>query len=269
MSIAPAFKDFFMHTQRNQSRSSICRYNSWHDQSTNRLQMSSYAKRFSKAKYYGDKTKYLEEISARKVIVHLGCTDWPNQIEQIAKRNLLHVKIMNSAAQTIGVDIDVDGINHLQNLYQTEDFLCGDISNSTLIQQKLVTMNPDYLLVPDVLEHIEDSRSFLLGVGKVLSETHAVGVFTTPNAFALKTFIPVIFGIDFTHPDHCSIHNEFTIAHAMTDANLHIKKIGYLSRDISERYGLLMQIVTKPFDWICQLFPRFSDTLYVEVIAKA
>jgi hypothetical protein len=107
-----------------------------------------------------------------------------------------------------------------------------------------------------------------LGIEKVLAKTDAVGIFTTPNAFALKTFIPVFFGLDFTHPDHCSIHNEFTIAHAMNDANLKIIKVGYLSRDISERYGVLMQVITKPFDWFCRLFPRFSDTLYVEVISQ-
>jgi hypothetical protein len=119
-----------------------------------------------------------------------------------------------------------------------------------------------------VLEHIENSRDFLVGIEKVLSKTNAIGIFTTPNAFALKTFIPVFFGIDFTHPDHCSMHNEFTIEHAMSDANLKIQRIGYLSRDISDRYGLLMQLVTKPFDWFCRFFPRFSDTLYVEVTSK-
>ena len=123
------------------------------------------------------------------------------------------------------------------------------------------------ILIPDVLEHIEDSRSFLLGIKKVLSGTQAIGVFTTPNAFALKTFIPALVGIDFTHPDHCSIHNEFTIAHAMRDVNLRIRRIDYLSRDISERYGFTMQILTKPLDWLCRAFPRFADTLYIEVIA--
>ena len=230
--------------------------------------MSSYAKRFSKSKHLGDKTKYLEAISAGKVVIHLGCTDWPNQVEQISNHNLLHVKILNVAKRVIGVDIDSEGINHLQNLYEMEYFLCGDISNSHEIQQELVALEPDFLLIPDVLEHIEDSRSFLLGVRSVLSETKAVGIFTTPNAFALKTFIPAFFGIDFTHPDHCSIHNEFTIDHAMQDANLKIGQVGYLSRDISERYGVLMQILTRPLDWFCRLFPRFADTLYVEVTAE-
>jgi hypothetical protein len=102
-------------------------------------------------------------------------------------------------------------------------------------------------------------------VERVLSETNATAIFTTPNAFALKTFIPIFFGLDFTHPDHCLLHNEFTISHAMNDANLKIIKVGYLSRDISERYGTLLQFISRPFDWFCKLFPRFADTLYVEV----
>ena len=229
--------------------------------------MTNYTKRFSKSKYLGDKTKYLEALSSSKVVAHLGCTDWPNQIEQISKQNLLHMKIMNVAKYSVGVDVDSDGINHLQGMYKSQDFLCGDISSSVDIQQKLIKLDLDFVLVPDVLEHIENSRDFLCGLHTVLLKTDALGVFTTPNAFALKTFIPVLFGIDFTHPDHCSIHNEFTITHAMNDANLRVEKIGYLSRDISERYGRVIQIFTRPFDWFCHFFPRFSDTLYVEVRA--
>jgi hypothetical protein len=230
--------------------------------------MSSYTKRFSKSEFLGDKTKHLLSISSNKVVCHLGCTDWPNQIEQISKKNLLHIKVLGVAKKVVGVDVDIDGLNHLQQLYADKNFICGDISTSSKIQQELIDYHPDYLLIPDVLEHIENSRDFLVGIEKVLSKTGAVGVFTTPNAFALKTFIPVFFGLDFTHPDHCSIHNEFTIAHAMNDADLKIIKISYLSRDISDRYGSLMQIITKPFDWFCRLFPRFSDTLYIEVISR-
>ena len=230
--------------------------------------MSSYAKKFGKSKFLGDKTNYLKTLSAGKVVAHLGCTDWPNQIEQISKQNLLHTKILDVAKTAVGVDVDVDGLSHLQQLYSNESFLCGDVSSSNQIQQELIDLYPDYILIPDVLEHIENSRDFLIGIEKVLSKTNAIGIFTTPNAFALKTFIPVFIGIDFTHPDHCSMHNEFTIEHAMSDANLKIQRIGYLSRDISDRYGLLMQLVTKPFDWFCRFFPRFSDTLYVEVTSK-
>ena len=177
--------------------------------------MSSYAKKFGKTKFLGDKAIHLRSLSAGKVVAHLGCTDWPNQIEQISKQNLLHIKILEVAKTAVGVDVDVDGLNHLQQLYSNESFLCGDISTSTRIQQDIIEVHPDYILIPDVLEHIENSRDFLVGIEKVLSETNAIGIFTTPNAFALKTFIPVFFGLDFTHPDHCSMHNEFTIEHAI------------------------------------------------------
>jgi hypothetical protein len=233
------------------------------------MQMTNYTKRFSKSKFFDDKSKYLLAISLGKRIVHLGCTDWPNQIEQIANENLLHTKLLDVAQATLGIDVDADGINHLKKLYKEEGFVCGDVSTSEQVQQAIIDFKPDIILIPDVLEHIENSRDFLLGVEKVISRTHSIGVFTTPNAFAIKTFIPVFLGIDFTHPDHCSIHNEFTITHAMNDANLEISKIGYLSRDISDRYGILMQGITKPINWFSRVLPRFSDTLYVEVSSKS
>jgi hypothetical protein len=187
--------------------------------------MSSYAKKFSKSKFLGDKTRYLQSISNGKIVVHLGCTDWPNQIEQISKQNLLHIKVLEVAKKAVGVDVDLEGINHFRALYVDKVFIHGDISTSNNLQQELIDYQPDYLFAPDVLEHIENSRDFLVGIEKVLYKSGAIGVFTTPNAFALKTFIPVLFGFDFTHPDHCSIHNEFTIKHAMNDANLEIIRI--------------------------------------------
>jgi len=128
-------------------------------------------------------------------------------------------------------------------------------------------LQADYILIPDVLEHIENSRDFLVGIQKVLLGSNCKAIFTTPNAFAIKTFLPVFFGLDFTHPDHCSIHNEFTIQHAMNDANLKVIKLNYLSRNISQRYGPILQLISKPFDWFCRIFPRFADTLCVEVIS--
>jgi hypothetical protein len=106
--------------------------------------MSSYAKKFSRSKYLGDKTKYLSTLSSGKVIVHIGCTDWPNQIEQIQKHNLLHIAILKVAKHAIGVDIDEDGINHLRDLYKNEVFLCGDIATSSEIQNKIIDQNPDF-----------------------------------------------------------------------------------------------------------------------------
>jgi hypothetical protein len=59
--------------------------------------VSNYSKRFQETKYLGDKARRLQELSNNKIVVHLGCTDWPNQIEQIHKKNLLHLKLMESS----------------------------------------------------------------------------------------------------------------------------------------------------------------------------
>ena len=227
--------------------------------------MASYSKSFPKSKLLGNRDKYLLTLVKNKRVVHIGCTDWPNQIEQIQNGSLLHSKLREHAVSIAGVDVDADGINHLSNIFPSDLFFCGDISNSILLQEQIIELKPEVILVPDVLEHIENQREFLSGLYSILVQTEATAYITTPNAFALKTFLPLFIGKDFTHVDHCLIHNEFTLIHALQDSKFKEIKINYFARDISGRYGLLAQAISAPIDTISKFFPRFGDTLVAEI----
>lgn len=229
--------------------------------------MTTYSKKFPKSKLLGNRDDYLLSIVKGKKVVHFGCTDWPNQIEQIKNGSLLHLKLREDSAEIVGVDVDIDGINHLIDILPSDTLLNGDIANSSKLRDEIVKLAPDIILVPDVLEHIENQREFLSALHDIQERTGAVSYITTPNAFALKTFLPLFIGKDFTHVDHCLMHNEFTLLHTLKDANYNSIKINYLARNISGRYGLLAQIASAPIDLFSRLLPRFSDTLLAEIRA--
>jgi len=223
--------------------------------------MSNYAKSFPRRNLLGNRDKFLIKESVGLKTIHFGCTDWPNQENQIQNRQLLHIKLLKETPEIIGVDVDVLGIEHLLSHFPNQIFICGDIASSDAVAQEIVASLPKLILVPDVLEHIENQRDFLESLRKILHKTSAKAIITTPNAFALKTFLPLFIGKDFTHIDHCLLHNEFTLEHALTDAGFSKFSINYLSRDISGRYGFIAELFSQPLNLLSKKFPRFADTL--------
>ena len=227
--------------------------------------MTSYMKRFPKSSYQGNRDNFLIKTSRSKRVVHIGCTDWPNQLNQIKNDVLLHDKLIKEATLVLGVDVDKYGLDYMKKLDSNLILERGDISESKELREKIILFRPDLILVPDVLEHIENQRSFLKSLKEINEQSRSTICITTPNSFALKTFLPVLFGLDFTHEDHCLLHNEFTLQHVLKDAGFMNFKISYLSRSIKYRYGKLAEIISSPINRLTKIIPRLGDTLLVEI----
>jgi hypothetical protein len=234
--------------------------------------VKNYKKKFdSTSIFVGERDKFLSHISRDRSVVHIGCTDWPDQISQIQKGNFLHIKLLKVARIVVGLDIDIQGVANLQLTYPKENFIVGNIGTDTEVQNKIIKLAPEVIVIPDVIEHVENAREFLSGLKHCLDSINVRGanqttaIITTPNAYALKTFIPSLVGLDFTHPDHCLLHNEVTIRHVLNDSALKIHSISYARRSIRARYGLFASLITTPIDFIGRVIPRFSDTIIVTV----
>jgi hypothetical protein len=218
-----------------------------------------YSKNFSKTRNLGFRDTVITNLCRGKKLVHIGCTDWPNQKQLMSLGTLLHQKLFQVVDKVVGVDIDEKGIFEYRSMYPNEEFYIGDVGESDPLRKSLSKMPLDLILIPDVIEHIEDGKTFLLGVRDMAIDAKALVVLTTPNAFALKTFLPVFLNLDYTHPDHCALHNEFTLRHLIEAAGFEVIDISYYQRSIAARYGRVMSILVSPVDWIAKLIPRFGD----------
>ena len=234
----------------------------------NNTDIKGYSKKFTKTIHLGFRDEALVKLCRDKKVVHIGCTDWPNQEQLMSLGTLLHQKLFKSVDKIVGVDIDKNGILAYQSMYPQEVFLVGDVAESHDLRKDLCDQEIDIVLIPDVIEHIEDGKKFLLGVRDIALESGAQVVLTTPNAFALKTFLPVFLNRDYTHPDHCALHNEFTLKHLIESANFEITSIGYYQRSIEARYGKIMSILVKPIDWIATVIPRLGDGIMISIRAN-
>ena len=57
-----------------------------------------------------DRDSFLSQAAAGLRVVHVGCVDWPLSEQRLATGDLLHSKLLASAEQVLGLDIDQDGM---------------------------------------------------------------------------------------------------------------------------------------------------------------
>lgn len=226
---------------------------------------SGYSKKFPRTVNIGYRDEALIQICQSRRVAHIGCNDWPNQQDLMISGTLLHQKLLKVTTYLVGIDTDPLGIQMFNNEYPDQEFIVGDISDSKEVQEVIKARQIDIILIPDVIEHVEDAKKFLLAVGEAASKSGVEVVLTTPNAFSLKTFLPVFFNVDYTHPDHCNLHNEFTLKHLVESAGYQVNYTRYYQRNIKQRYGSFMNFVVTPLDILAKWIPHLGDGIIMSV----
>lgn len=127
------------------------------------------------------RNKYLLNLVKGKKIVHVGFVDHlPLIDEKIKNKNWLHNQLLESSNKCIGIDINSEGIDYLKNKYLINDIYALDIMTDQL-PEDIKKEHFDYLLLPDVIEHIGNPVSFLKGLKNKFPNVDKF-IFTTPNA---------------------------------------------------------------------------------------
>jgi AraC-like DNA-binding protein len=214
--------------------------------------------------YRGHRNNFIVNICKNKRVVHIGCNDWPYQNEQIAKNNLLHLLLVEVANEILGVDVDIKGINELKSLRGvSSEYLAGDFTLDHEVYSEIVNFEPSIILVPDVLEHLQNQKIFLDSLFRLQQDTQSKVLISTPNSNSLKTFLPLLLRIDFTHPDHRLLHNEVTLMKVIAESGFNHIEIFGCQRNISKKYGMTLEAFSKPINIFARVFPQFTDTLII------
>lgn len=215
------------------------------------------------SRYLGIRDAYLIRLAVDLDVIHIGCTDWPFTRVNSENRTLLHLKLEKICSTLIGVDIDLEGLKYLETLVP------GRYLHANLLEENISSAfestNVDLILVPDVLEHVPNQRDFLKGCLDLAKSLNADIVFTTPNQYAIKAMLGILIGLDFTHSDHRVVHNRITLETSLADLGISQEEIviDYVSRDIRERYGILLSTLSKGIDKMLFMKPYLADSLVV------
>lgn len=212
-----------------------------------------------------DRISLLENLTKNKKIIHLGCCD---HIDLIHEKNIsdsfLHKRLDKNCTRCLGVDINKEGINILKNKYFFNDILLADIIHDQIpeIENDLW----DYLLLGEVLEHINNPIDFL---GKIRIKYRGVikqVLITVPNAFSLRNFKYSLKNLECINSDHKFWFTPYTLAKIITESGIEINNFWLCDPYNYEKRNILLeirrgQLVEKIF---LQKYPIFRSTIVME-----
>ena len=177
-----------------------------------------------------DRRLVLAALCNGKRVLHLGCADSPlTDVD-----NNLHLFLQGHAAKLDGHDLDGDALQILQP-HVTKGELFSRLEDAKA--------DYDLVLIPEVLEHVDNVRTFLAEVDRIRCREIVI---TVPDAFscmsrhfdyasATRTFLEAV------HPDHNCWYSPYTLQNILRKyTNWAIHAICFLG-DIS-----VMAICEKP-----------------------
>ena len=141
-----------------------------------------------------DRNGYLQECVKGKFVLHVGCSDFPITEERIRSRNLLHIKLQDSANEVIGIDLSEEGIGILETFGIDNVFVMDaeDIKLTTYF---------DTILGGDVLEHMNNPGKFLEKASRLLNPNGEI-ILGVPSALTINNLKCWLGGWEQVHSDH-------------------------------------------------------------------
>jgi hypothetical protein len=144
---------------------------------------------------------FLESIVRNKRIIHVGCVDHLELINyKIIEKNWLHKILCDSSSKCVGIDINKQGIDYLiQNGFT-------DVHYHDIIEDEvpsfLQNYKWDYMILGEILEHIDNPVLFLLNLRKKYSEIVSKFIITVPNAYTYMNLISLTRNVEIINSDH-------------------------------------------------------------------
>ena len=199
-----------------------------------------------------DRLTFIEEQCTGKKVVHVGFADHiPLIPEKIKNNNWLHARLLKVAEQCIGVDVDKEAFDYVQNNYSYPDlYLHNVITDSPL--PVIMQQEWDYMIMGEILEHVNDPVSFLSQLHTKYGKNVKRLIITVPNAW------------DFTNIRMAKNHKEFiNTDHRFWFTPYTLAKVGVLSGWHPAEFDFCQ--THPPHKWIyrriVKKYPAFRETL--------
>jgi len=174
----------------------------------------------------------LSNLCLNKKIIHVGCVDHNADLIElkIKKNKWLHAFLDKVATLAIGVDINDEGVKYISENYGY-DVKTLDITQP---QEYLKKETFDYILFPDVIEHIGNPVEFLKQVRLSYSDNIKRIILTVPNAFAKINFQNAKNDFEEINTDHRFWFTPFTLAKILVDAGYTLEKF-YMINGVKDK----------------------------------
>jgi len=174
----------------------------------------------------------IKNICKGASVIHVGCCDHLPLIDRkIRSNNWLQRILDENCRYVIGIDINVEAIQYInKNKLAKNPVLCVDITTKDLgkmLPQKAF----DYVVMGEIVEHLDNPESWLSKVKKNLDSLgfHGKFIITVPNAFSFLNSKYAHSGIENINSDHKYWFTPYTISKGMYDAGIVPEEILFAS----------------------------------------
>jgi 2-polyprenyl-3-methyl-5-hydroxy-6-metoxy-1,4-benzoquinol methylase len=157
-------------------------------------------------------------------IAHIGCTDAPYTRHRLDHGELLHAQLLALNPRTVGIDVDMDGIGVLQEAFPDAVTEQADVTAAERLPDHLRGAF-DLVIAGEVLEHVPDPGSFLVGARQLLTQNGSLCV-TVPNACSPKIGLRALLGREAVHPDHFTYYGPRTLMRTLNQAGFEVAFLG-------------------------------------------
>jgi SAM-dependent methyltransferase len=159
-----------------------------------------------------DRVDYLERAVQGRRAVHVGFVDSGCWAYHDRFGAWLHAHLDASAAELVGLDLDPLGVQEATRRgYEAYEVDCSDRDAVAALGLEPA----DVVVAGEIIEHLDDSGSFLDGLHS-LTRPGGTLVVTTPNASGLMNALSAaVAGYEVNHPDHVTLYSCFTLSNLL------------------------------------------------------
>lgn len=201
-----------------------------------------------------EKTKYpafareklIVDIIKNKRVIHIGCSDHLEVIEEKIKNNIwLHKLITEAATECIGIDIDSKSIDFLREKLKYTNVFKGNILTDEL---KIVTEKEwDYVVFGEIIEHLNDPVSFLKTFRQKYQDNVTNFIVTVPNVLSSEQMNNMKNYKEIINSDHRFWFTPYTISKVLMSAGFIPEEIAFGNRQSLSTSGLIKRKLLRIF----------------------
>lgn len=172
-----------------------------------------------------DRMEYIENLVRGKSVIHIGCLDHIDLVEEKLKKNhWFHSRLTNIASECLGLDINKQGINFVRQKFGISNIYYGDIESSEKVST-ILSKHWDYAIFGEIIEHLDNPVSFLRKFIQYYGSNVDKIIVTVPNVFKFGNISCIFLNKEIINSDHRYWFTPYTIWKVIHRAGLSAEKI--------------------------------------------
>lgn len=226
---------------------------------------------------------YLEDMVRGKCVLHVGAAQGGSEDddafyrEVVNSKQFLHRRLMDAAAQVVGLDHSRLAIQRLKDEFGIDNIVYGDMQDDTPLKLPVV---PEVIVMGEIMEHLANPGVALSKLRAVMNDK-TILVVTVPSAWSLWNAIMLLMGREAHDPDHRGLYSPRIATSLMEKCGLSVDKYlfyhnfsklfgmrNYYNRELrpfAPRKAVLLGL----FNVALRLDGRLADGLILEAHKKA